>query len=217
MKKGNRFEFHSFDHYGCDADPVGIVRRRLDVGRYAALAQDGRRALGPWALWTDVGGHDVPSVVDQTTAGQLMGNHQGDAAGRPRSLLQCRSLIWLVFASALLVTAAGCRPQGADTSGIEMALTLEPSPPVVGDANVALNVTDAKGEPVQGAEVKIEGNMNHAGMKPSFADLNETEPGNYAGTLEFTMGGDWFILVTATTAEGERVERKIDVPGVKSP
>jgi hypothetical protein len=30
------------------------------------------------------------------------------------------------------------------------------------------------------------------------------------------MGGDWFLLVTAKTADGQRVERKIDVKGVKA-
>ena len=126
-------------------------------------------------------------------------------------------LMWLLIASTVLLAAPGCRPQAADTSDIDVALTLEPSPPVVGDANVALKMTDATGTPVSGATVKIEGNMNHAGMKPSFANLSETEPGNYAGTLDFTMGGDWFILVTASTPEGKQIERKIDVPGVKSP
>ena len=127
------------------------------------------------------------------------------------------SLAWLFVASAMLLTTPGCRPQVADTSDIEVALALEPSPPVVGDSNVTLEMTDAQGEPVSGAEVKIEGNMNHAGMKPSFADLGETEPGKYTGTLDFTMGGDWFILVTASTPDGKQIERKIDVPGVKSP
>ena len=131
--------------------------------------------------------------------------------------MKSNCLVWLLVLSASLLAAPGCRPQAADTSDIEVALALEPSPPVVGDSNVTLTITDAAGEPVSGAEVKIEGNMNHAGMKPSFADLGETEPGNYSGTLDFTMGGDWFILVTASTPDGKQIERKIDVPGVKSP
>jgi hypothetical protein len=64
--------------------------------------------------------------------------------------------------------------------------------------------------------VRVEGNMNHAGMRPSFADLHETEPGRYTGTLRFTMGGDWFLLVQATLPDGNQVEQKIDVPGVRS-
>jgi hypothetical protein len=96
-------------------------------------------------------------------------------------------------------------------------LVLNPLPPVVGDADVTLTLASASGQPIADAEVRLEGNMNHAGMKPSFADLAEVEPGRYTGTLEFTMGGDWFILVTAKTKDGRNVERKIDVPGVKRP
>ena len=96
-----------------------------------------------------------------------------------------------------------------------MELTIEPSPPLVGDSDLSLELTDADGA-VQGAQVRVEGNMNHAGMKPSFADLKEVEPGRYMGTLEFTMGGDWFLLVTAKTPDGGTIERKIDVRGVKA-
>jgi hypothetical protein len=87
---------------------------------------------------------------------------------------------------------------------------------MIGDTTASLKLTDASGSPLEDATVRLEGNMDHAGMKPSFADLVETEPGKYSGTLEFTMGGDWFILVTAKTSDGITVERKIDVPGVKS-
>ncbi len=65
--------------------------------------------------------------------------------------------------------------------------------------------------------VAIEGNMNHAGMKPSFAELTERGAGVYDGDLEFTMGGDWFILVTATLPDGSQLERKVDVKGVAVP
>ena len=95
-------------------------------------------------------------------------------------------------------------------------MALDPSPPVVGDNHLSLTLADATGAPLKGAEVKVEGNMNHAGMTPSFADLKEVEPGKYAGTLKFTMGGDWFLLVSAKTSDGKAVERKFDVPGVKS-
>jgi hypothetical protein len=56
--------------------------------------------------------------------------------------------------------------------------------------------------------------MNHAGMVPEFAQAREMAPGRYQGDLEFTMGGDWFILVRAKLPDGRALERKIDVPGV---
>jgi hypothetical protein len=118
--------------------------------------------------------------------------------------------------AAALMLAIGCRPAVSDATETQVDLTLNPSPPRVGSADVLLKLADASGSPLEGASVRLEGNMNHAGMKPSFADLQEVEPGQYSGAIDFTMGGDWFILVTAKTPNGKTIERKIDVPGVKS-
>lgn len=125
-----------------------------------------------------------------------------------------RSLILLPCVCVGSVLTAGCGSADRQASDVQVDIALDPSPPVVGDAQVTLRLTGADGKRLDGAEVRLEGNMNHAGMKPSFANLRETEPGRYAGTLEFTMGGDWFILVTATLPDGRRIEHKTDVPGV---
>lgn len=124
-------------------------------------------------------------------------------------------VVWLSLCAGLLLPS-GCNSPTTDEPQAQVDLTLSPSPPVVGEAEVELKLSDAEGKPLKGADIRLEGNMNHAGMKPSFADLTEVEPGRYQGTLDFTMGGDWFVLVTAKTQDGKTVERKIDVPGVKS-
>ena len=118
---------------------------------------------------------------------------------------------------AVLAICIGCRPAASDSPEIQIDLTVDPSPPRIGDADVSVTLTDANGLPLEVADVRVEGNMNHAGMKPSFAELQEVEPGRYSGTLEFTMGGDWFILVTAQMLDGKTAQRKIDLPGVRSP
>lgn len=120
----------------------------------------------------------------------------------------------LLFAFVLAI--AGCGSEGGADAGVKADLALDPSPPVVGQNKVSLKLSDSSGKSLAGATVKLEGNMNHAGMKPSFADLEETSPGVYTGALDFTMGGDWFILVTGQTADGKRIEHKIDVNGVKA-
>jgi hypothetical protein len=119
---------------------------------------------------------------------------------------------WLV----LLLIASGCRPAATDAPDVRVELTLHPSPPQVGSADATVALADAQGAPLENASVRLEGNMNHAGMVPTFADLDETAPGTYTGTLQFTMGGDWFILATVTLPEGQRIQRKIDVPGVQA-
>lgn len=126
------------------------------------------------------------------------------------------NLIVRVCLCAVLAMGIGCQPTASEAPHVGVDLTLDPSPPHVGTADVAVILTEADGSPHAAAVVRLEGNMNHAGMKPSFADLQEVEPGRYTGRLEFTMGGDWFVLVEAKTTDGKRVERKFDVPGVTS-
>ena len=130
--------------------------------------------------------------------------------------MQLRYLRTRFFVLAVTTVLAGCGPAESETANVKVDLAFNPSSPQAGDVDVSLQLAEPGGAPLAGAEVRLEGNMNHAGMKPSFADLEEVEPGRYAGTLDFTMGGDWFVLVTAKMPDGNRMERKIDVPGVKA-
>jgi hypothetical protein len=52
-------------------------------------------------------------------------------------------------------------------------------------------------------------------MAPVFGDANEIEPGEYQGRLNLAMAGDWVILLHITTPGGQKVERQIDVNGVR--
>lgn len=135
--------------------------------------------------------------------------------GKPQNRGMGRGGLLLLIGSAVLLGAA-CRPQG-ETSGLDahVAVEFDPSPPVVGPTNLRLTLTDEAGAPVRCGHLEVEGNMNHAGMRPVFARLEETAPGLYAGTIEFTMGGDWFLLVSGRRDDGVRFDRKVDVPGVK--
>lgn len=115
------------------------------------------------------------------------------------------------------VAAAGCRPQAAENgSDLKAEVEFDPSPPAVGPTDLEIVLKDAAGKPVRMGRLEVEGNMNHAGMTPVFTQLEETEPGQYAGTIEFTMGGDWFLLLSGELPDGRRFEKKVDVPGVKS-
>ncbi len=88
-------------------------------------------------------------------------------------------------------------------------------PPRVGATTITLRVADATGRPITGAAVKLEGDMSHAGMTPVFGEARELEPGRYRAALEFTMAGDWVVLVHLTLPDGEKVERQFDVKGVR--
>lgn len=120
---------------------------------------------------------------------------------------------WLLVASALLLLA-GCSRGRGDLLDVGVELALEPEPARIGPVAITVFLSDAGGLPISGATVELEANMNHAGMVPVFGQASEVSEGRYLADLEFTMGGDWFILVRADLPDGRSLERRVDVPGV---
>lgn len=131
--------------------------------------------------------------------------------------LRRSKLTWTAMIVALMFLEAGCQRSGTNRVDANVALDFKPAPPQVGTAEVAATLTDSSGNPISCGELELEGNMNHAGMKPVFTTLKEVDPGHYAGTLKFTMAGDWFILVNGQLPGGGTIEEKIDVPQVTKP
>lgn len=121
---------------------------------------------------------------------------------------------WVGLGCLVLLLLAGCGRGSKDLPDVNVTLEIEPSPPQLGLASITVALHDASGLPISGAQVELEGNMNHAGMVPVFAEASEVAPGRYRAGMEFTMGGDWFILVRADLPDGRSMERKVDVPGV---
>lgn len=111
---------------------------------------------------------------------------------------------------------SACSGSGTGDGGLSVTFRFDPPAPAVGTARLALRLVDPAGQPVQGASVAVEANMDHAGMVPTFATLAEDGPGHYVGDVAFTMGGDWFLQLDVTLADGRKVSRTLDVPGVRS-
>jgi hypothetical protein len=57
--------------------------------------------------------------------------------------------------------------------------------------------------------------MSQAGVSPLFAEAKETDPGRYQARLEFPMAGDWVILLDFALPDGKKLDRQIDVRGVR--
>ncbi len=127
-----------------------------------------------------------------------------------------RVYVCLLALCALSLLLAACGEAEESLPDVSVELTVSPDPPQVGPATVVVILQD-DGQAIGGAEMNLEGTMTHAGMVPVFADAVETSPGQYKAALEFTMGGDWVIIVRAVLADGRTLERQIDVPGVQSP
>jgi hypothetical protein len=121
-----------------------------------------------------------------------------------------------VFLTLLLALAVGCQGGSGGAADVKAVLTTEPDPPQVGPADLSIQLTDADGKPVRAGPLKLEGNMAHAGMKPVFAEAREEQPGRYRANLEFTMAGDWFVLIEGKLPDGRPFRKKVDVKGVQA-
>jgi hypothetical protein len=93
--------------------------------------------------------------------------------------------------------------------------TITPEPAKVGPVTVRLGLKDSASHPLTGAHLMLEADMVHPGMAPVFTQAKETMAGNYQGTLDITMPGDWVVLVHGTLADGKKLERQIDMNGVE--
>ena len=118
---------------------------------------------------------------------------------------------------AAAFVGGACAPDAGQEVDVRIACTLQPQPPVVGPATAAIELKDASGAPLQGATLSVEGNMNHAGMVPSFATVRETGDGRYEAKLQLTMPGDWFLLVEGKLTDGRPFTRTIPIPAVRRP
>ena len=105
-----------------------------------------------------------------------------------------------------------CRSQSSQE--VFVAHEVLPQAPRVGQVEIRLRVRDASRKPLVGAEIKLEGNMSHAGMSPVFVDTREVAPGEYRTNMELSMAGDWVILVHLTLPNGSKLERQFEIKGV---
>lgn len=126
-----------------------------------------------------------------------------------------RRLLLLCLLAVLCIAAAGCgraqqvTPASAD--GYAVTLSAQPMPPVVGAGTLVITIQDQAGGAVERARLEIEGNMNHAGMIPSFGKITSEGAGRYTAALTWTMAGDWYVDVKATLADGQVIRRRFPI------
>lgn len=122
----------------------------------------------------------------------------------------------LMLAGLSLFVTSGCRRARNDDGGIAMIESIAPQPVRAQTETISFRLTNESHHPVAGARVQVEGDMNHPGMAPVFADAAEVAPGDYRARLNFSMGGDWVVLFHITLSDGRKIERQMDVKGVES-
>ena len=110
----------------------------------------------------------------------------------------------------------GCHKPVEPQPVLKVQFELAPQPPRMGASVITVVVADAEGKAISGARVSVEGDMTHAGMGPVIADAKWIGDGRYQAPFEFSMGGDWVVLVHITLPSGQTVERQFEVRGVSS-
>lgn len=125
-----------------------------------------------------------------------------------------RRFIFLGLALCIAILSSGCR-EGEAPADIAFAYKFAPDPPRTGIATISLKLADTAGKPINGARIDLEGNMSHAGMRPVFSEAREVGSGRYEAVLEFTMRGDWIVLVHITLPDGRRLQKQLSINGVQ--
>jgi hypothetical protein len=111
-----------------------------------------------------------------------------------------------VLAIGCLAAAAACRR--ATAADLSLTWTTTPASPVVGQETTAtVTVRDAAGQLVDDASLQIEAHMSHPGMAPVIASAQGRGHGVYEARLQFTMAGDWDVLVTGRLSDGRRMRQ----------
>jgi hypothetical protein len=118
----------------------------------------------------------------------------------------------LVLGAAVCgVCSAACDRGVASADDVSVEWKMTPRLPIVGTAAIGeMTLRDHARRPVRGARLQIEGHMSHPGMAPVIAAAAERGDGVYEVRLQFTMSGDWILLVTGSLPDGRRLNHRID-------
>ena len=100
--------------------------------------------------------------------------------------------------TSVLLAACGGAAEPADTTSpqpVNIVLSTNPNPAAVGDVEIMFTITDANGNPIEGAKVDV--NAEHpamAGMGMS-GQATEQSRGTYSIKANFSDSGDWKLTV----------------------
>jgi hypothetical protein len=143
----------------------------------------------------------------------------GAHRGRVISAWHWRSrAAWPVLAIACGLVNTACGGRAALAEDVSVEWTMTPSPPIVGTPVLGeITLRDRAHRPVPGATLQVVGLMSHPGMAPVFPGVTERGEGVYQVHLQFTMSGDWILLVTGLLPDGRRLSHQIDVANARPP
>ena len=117
----------------------------------------------------------------------------------------------LLILALLLFTGlatAGCSrvSQEAQHNQLQIELIEPLFPPAIGKDTRNIRVFDEKDNPINDATIAVKADMTHAGMVAVLGNATEGDKGLYKVPFEWSMGGDWVIIVQATLPDGTVAE-----------
>lgn len=106
---------------------------------------------------------------------------------------------------------ASRRPQPPADS-FRVTLETASAVPQVGEDALVISVTDAEGQAVTDARVRVQASHNDIGVDAiDLAPVTAFDDGLYRPAITWTAPGDWFLVVTVELADGRTVEREFDL------
>ena len=117
----------------------------------------------------------------------------------------------LVMISVFLAACGSAStPAATSSKPVNIKVETDPNPPMMGDIEVILNVTDANGNPIEGATVDVSADhIDMTGMDMSGAATDQGS-GKYAINANFSMSGNWKLKVYVRK-EGLDYSEEIDL------
>ena len=106
--------------------------------------------------------------------------------------------ISMIFVLSALLVACGGAATPADTTPtkpVNIAVSTTPDPVMTGDVEIVFTITDADGNPIEGAKVDVSADhtdMTGMGMNGPATDQSG---GKYAINANFSMSGNWKLKV----------------------
>lgn len=108
------------------------------------------------------------------------------------------------------LAACGSQPiSPPDNDEVTIVLETDPSPPIMGDVELIVQVTDAQGNPLEGARVDVGADHTDMTGMGMHGPASEQGGGRYAIKANFSMTGNWKITVYVRQGE---LDIKQDIP-----
>ena len=116
----------------------------------------------------------------------------------------------------LSLQSIGCSRSSRAVHEVAFACDSDPKPPRIGLNTFTVVLSSGNNQRLAGAHISLEGDMSHPGMSPVFGEAREIAPGQYRGTLDLNMLGDWTVVFHITLATGQSLDRQVQLQHIRA-